>query len=122
MGGAPMLRRPSAFSATCSAVRKKRTSPKILQTNRGKHMDEFKERLRGFLARHMNGRSLGDDEEIFSTGFVSSMFAMQLVLFLEKDFKIAVANEDLDLANFQTINAIAGLIERKMQPAQSAAS
>ena len=85
-------------------------------------MDESKERLRVFLARHMNGRKLRDDEQIFSTGFVSSMFAMQLVLFLEKDFKIAVANEDLELANFQSINAMAALIARKTESVQSIAS
>ena len=84
-------------------------------------MDEFKERLRAFLARHMNGRKLGDDELIFSTGFVSSMFAMQLVLFLEKDFRITVANEDLELANFQSIDAMAALIARKTESVQSIA-
>ncbi len=76
-------------------------------------MEQCKEQLRGFLARHIGGRDIGDDEQIFAAGFVNSMFAMQLVLFLEKHFKIAIANEDLDLKNFQTINAMAGLIERK---------
>lgn len=76
-------------------------------------MDQSKEQLRGFLARHIGGRNIGDDEQIFASGVVNSMFAMQLVLFLEKSFKIAIANEDLDLKNFQTINAMADLIARK---------
>jgi acyl carrier protein len=78
-------------------------------------MEQSKEQLRGFLARHTGGRHLGDDEQIFAAGFVNSMFAMQLVLFLEKNFKIDIANEDLDLKNFQTINAMADLIGRKTQ-------
>jgi acyl carrier protein len=41
------------------------------------------------------------------------------VLFLEKNFKIAIANEDLELKNFQTINAMAELIGRKMQLSQN---
>jgi acyl carrier protein len=83
-------------------------------------MEQSKEKLRSFLARHIAGRSIGDDEQIFAAGFVNSMFAMQLVLFLEKDFKISIANEDLELRNFQTINAMADLIERKIPALQTA--
>ena len=63
-----------------------------------------------------DGRKRGhiaDDDQIFASGFVNSMFAMQLVLFLEKNFKIAIGNEDLELKNFQSINAMAELIQRK---------
>jgi methoxymalonate biosynthesis acyl carrier protein len=45
--------------------------------------------------------------------FVNSMFAMQLVLFVEQEFNISVENEDLELDNFRTINAITNLVERK---------
>jgi methoxymalonate biosynthesis acyl carrier protein len=82
-------------------------------------MEQSKESLRAFLAKHAGGRTIGDDEQIFASGFVSSMFAMQLVLFLEKNFKIAIANEDLELKNFQTINAMAELIGRKTQLSQN---
>jgi methoxymalonate biosynthesis acyl carrier protein len=82
-------------------------------------MEQAKEKLRAFLARHIGGRVIGDDEQIFAAGFVNSMFAMQIVLFLEKSFKIAIANEDLELRNFQTINAMAELIEKKTSPSQN---
>ena len=65
-------------------------------------MEQAKEKLRAFLGRHIGGRVIGDEEQIFAAGFVNSMFAMQIVLFLEK--------------NFQTINAMAELIERKTAP------
>jgi len=77
-------------------------------------MEQAKEKLRAFLGRH-----IGDDEKIFAAGFVNSMFAMQIVLFLEKNFHIAIANEDLELKNFQTINAMAELIERKTAPSNN---
>jgi acyl carrier protein len=82
-------------------------------------MEPSKEKLRAFLGRHIGGRTISDDEQIFAAGFVNSMFAMQLVLFLEKNFRIAIANEDLELKNFQTINAMAELIGRKMPASQS---
>jgi methoxymalonate biosynthesis acyl carrier protein len=82
-------------------------------------MEQAKEKLRAFLGRHIGGRVVGDDEEIFAAGFVNSMFAMQIVLFLEKNFQITIANEDLELKNFQTINAMADLIERKTAHSQN---
>lgn len=82
-------------------------------------MEQSKEKLRAFLARHIGGRVIADDDQIFAAGFVNSMFAMQLVLFLEKSFKIAIANEDLELKNFQSINAMAELIERKASQLQN---
>lgn len=76
-------------------------------------MDQTKEELRNFLARHLGGRKVHDDDQIFSGGFVSSMFAMQLVMFLEKKFSISISNEDLELNNFQTITAMANLVQQK---------
>jgi methoxymalonate biosynthesis acyl carrier protein len=82
-------------------------------------MEQAKEKLRAFLGRHIGGRIISDDERIFAAGFVNSMFAMQLVLFLEKSFQIVIGNEDLELKNFQTINAMAELIERKTARSQN---
>jgi acyl carrier protein len=46
---------------------------------------------------------------------------MQLVLFVEREFRISVGSEDLRTENFQTINAIALLVERKLNPSQEEA-
>jgi acyl carrier protein len=74
---------------------------------------ETKEKIKGFLAKFFQNYDLQEDEDIFALGFVNSLFAMQLVTFVEKEFEISIENEDLDLDNFRTINALAGLIERK---------
>jgi acyl carrier protein len=76
-------------------------------------MDQVKEKLRAFIARYLGGHTLGDDDQIFAAGFANSMFAMQLVAFVEKEFGIAIANEDLELENFSSIAAMAALVERK---------
>jgi acyl carrier protein len=49
-------------------------------------------------------------------GFVNSLFAMQLVLFVEKEFDVRVENDDLDLENFRSANAIVRFVERKQAP------
>jgi acyl carrier protein len=76
-------------------------------------MEETKVRVKAFLARYIQNHDLQDDEDIFAMGFINSLFAMQLVLFVEKEFQLDVENEDLDIDNFRTINAIAALVERK---------
>jgi methoxymalonate biosynthesis acyl carrier protein len=76
-------------------------------------MDETQQKIKEFLSRFFKSHDLQPDEDIFSLGFVNSLLAMQLVAFVEKEFGVAVADEDLDLDNFRSINAISYLIARK---------
>lgn len=76
-------------------------------------MKEIKAKIKTFLSQFFGNHDLQDDEDIFALGFVNSMFAMQLVLFVEQEFQIAIEDEDLDFDNFRTINAIARLVDRK---------
>ncbi|CAG0930665.1 methoxymalonate biosynthesis acyl carrier protein [Thermoflexales bacterium] len=74
---------------------------------------DVKLKIKQFLARYFKDYNLQDDEDIFSLGFVNSLFAMQLVMFVEQTFQIAIADEDLNIDNFRTINALTHLIQRK---------
>ncbi|HEY0515442.1 MAG TPA: acyl carrier protein [Thermoanaerobaculia bacterium] len=76
-------------------------------------MDETQTKIKEFLARFFKNHDLQPGEDIFALGFVNSLLAMQLVAFVEKEFGVAVGDEDLDLDNFRTIDAIAGLVARK---------
>jgi methoxymalonate biosynthesis acyl carrier protein len=76
-------------------------------------MNEIQARIETFLSKFFGSHDLQADEDIFSLGFVNSMFAMQLVLFVEQEFQIVIENEDLEFENFRTINSIANLVERK---------
>ena len=76
-------------------------------------MDQTQTKIKEFLSRFFKNHDLKPDEDIFALGFVNSLLAMQLVAFVEKEFGVAVGDEDLDLDNFRTINAIAGLVARK---------
>jgi methoxymalonate biosynthesis acyl carrier protein len=79
------------------------------------HPNQNKKKIEVFISSFVRGHVLGHDEDIFALGFVNSMFAMQLVMFVEKEFGITVEDEDLDLDNFRSVDAIAGLVERKSQ-------
>lgn len=75
--------------------------------------EEVRARLRAFIARAAHGHPFADDEDIFGLGLVTSMFALELVTFVESSFGLTVETEDLELDNFRTVEAIAGLVERK---------
>jgi methoxymalonate biosynthesis acyl carrier protein len=76
-------------------------------------MDQNQAKIKEFLSRFFKNHDLKPEEDIFALGFVNSLLAMQLVAFVEKEFGIQVADEDLDLDNFRSIQAIASLVERK---------
>ena len=75
--------------------------------------DEIRQEIRTFLTAQIRQPALQDDEDIFAAGYVTSLFAMQLVLYLESQFDVQLKNQDLRLDNFRTITVMANLVERK---------
>ncbi len=76
-------------------------------------MNDVQAKIKEFLSRYFRNHDLQPDEDIFALGFVNSLLAMQLVNFVEKEFGVTIADEDLDLDNFRTLRAIDSLVERK---------
>jgi acyl carrier protein len=76
-------------------------------------MDETQTKIKTFLSRFFKSHDLQPNEDIFALGFVNSLLAMQLVAFVEKEFGISVQDDDLDLDNFRSIDAISQLVARK---------
>jgi acyl carrier protein len=70
--------------------------------------------IREFVVRSFNGQQVADGDDIFALGFANSLFAMQLVAFVEKQFDIEIDSDDLDIDNFRSVSAISSLVERKL--------
>ena len=77
------------------------------------HTDDILHRVKGFLGQFIKDTDIDPDLNLFTSGTLNSLFAMQLVLFVEKEFKIQVSNEDLDLENFKSLNTITRFIRSK---------
>lgn len=77
-------------------------------------MEDAKDKIRAFLSKTFRNYQLKDDEDIFALGYVNSLFAMELVMFIEREFSITIENEDLDIDNFRSVNAMANLLKGKM--------
>lgn len=74
--------------------------------------------IRAFLEANINiddGIELADDDNIFALGYVTSIFAMRLLNFIESTAGIAVADEDIALANFSTVDALVALAGKYQQ-------
>jgi methoxymalonate biosynthesis acyl carrier protein len=70
--------------------------------------------VREFIQRSFHGVQVENSDDIFALGFANSLFAMQLVAFVEKEFAIEIDSDDLDMANFRSVDAISALVERKL--------
>jgi acyl carrier protein len=60
---------------------------------------------------------IADDDNLFENGFVDSLFALQLVAFVENRFGVRVDDNDLDLANFSSVSRIVAFVRHKRDEA-----
>lgn len=68
--------------------------------------------ITGFIQGRFPSLTIAPDDDIFALGFVNSLFAMELVMFLENTYAFSVPNAELKLDNFRTVTAMAALVQR----------
>ncbi|MGA2603825.1 MAG: phosphopantetheine-binding protein [Verrucomicrobiia bacterium] len=76
-------------------------------------LNHVRETIRSFINHSINIEGLGDDENLFESGIVNSLFAVQLTTFVERHFGLEVGTDDLDIENFKSVNATAAFVVRK---------
>jgi len=84
-------------------------------TNSGHTEEEKKvrEAVTRFLLSSINLAKLNDEDDLFESGIVNSLFAVQLMTFLEKTFSMEVGMDDLDIENFKSVNATTAFVMKK---------
>ncbi|NQX47754.1 acyl carrier protein [Paenibacillus tritici] len=76
-------------------------------------MTSYEETISSFILKHINQSELDYDLRIFEEGLVNSLFAIELMTFLEKSFKIKIRIVDLDMEHFQSVHSIAAFVNNK---------
>ena len=74
--------------------------------------------LRQFIIRHFSQartRALTDEDPLLGSGIVDSLGVLDLVSFIESEFGVTVADEDLIPEHFNSISRIAAYIETKQR-------
>ena len=74
--------------------------------------DDVRSQVRGFIAARFPQVTLPDDQDLFAMGFINSLFAMELVMFVEQQFAVRVPNDELKRDNFRTVDAVVDLVGR----------
>ena len=84
----------------------------LMSVNSGE-ANGIKETVKRFILSSINFTHLDDDDNLFESGIVNSLFAVQLMTFIEKTFAIEVGMDDLEIDNFKSLNAAAAFVVRK---------
>jgi len=70
--------------------------------------------VRGWLREHVSGdREVATNEELISTGLLTSLQTVELVLFLDEHFGIDITDDEFVEENFNTVEAISHLVMSK---------
>lgn len=77
------------------------------------NQQEIRDTLRTYMLSAIMMPDLGDDTDLFESGVVNSLFAIQLMTFVEKRFAVEMESDDLDIENFRSLNATAAFVARK---------
>jgi methoxymalonate biosynthesis acyl carrier protein len=77
------------------------------------HEKNIKDSVRRFITSSINVANLDEDDNLFESGIVNSLFAVQLMTFIEKTFAIEVEMDDLDIDNFKSLNATTAFVVKK---------
>jgi acyl carrier protein len=75
-----------------------------------------KQRLREFVAKNFylaDPHSFDDASSFLDRGVIDSTGVLELVTFIEDEYGITVADEEIVPANFDTVNALAGFVVHK---------
>lgn len=85
----------------------------LMNSSYAEEEKKIRETVTNFLLRSINIANLNDDDNLFESGIVNSLFAVQLMTFLEKIFALEIGMDDLDIENFKSVNATAAFVMRK---------
>jgi acyl carrier protein len=74
------------------------------------------DRIRDYLAEHFpaaRSRRLDLDEPLLTNGILDSLGVLDVVAFLESEFRITVGDEDLLPENFESLARLTAFVEEK---------
>ena len=60
-------------------------------------------------------QKVANDDNLLESGIIDSLGVLDLVAFLQQEFAVAVADEDLTPENFQNIECMARFVERSVE-------
>ena len=85
-------------------------------------LEDIKKTLRDYIMEQFSIEAddpdFSDDVHLFDYGFVDSLGATEIVLFLEDAYHIEITQSDITLYAMNTINEIANVVYQKVENGQ----
>lgn len=75
--------------------------------------DQVRASVRAYISERLDGVHVDDDLNLFANGLVNSLFAVQLVMWIERTFDVRMEDADLDWVNIESVTAIGSFVDRK---------
>jgi acyl carrier protein len=84
---------------------------------------DIENRIRQFILTNLyyaEDSFIGDEDSFLETGVIDSMGVMELVAFIQSEFAIEVAQQEIVVENFDSIRKLASFVRRKLPPTEPA--
>ncbi|MBW8331887.1 MAG: acyl carrier protein [Prolixibacteraceae bacterium] len=80
-------------------------------------MQHIQEKIKEFILRtsYVSGDQVNNDTLIFAEGIMDSMGFISIIGFIEDEFSVEVADNELVESNFESVDAITNFISRKLK-------
>ncbi|HVK23835.1 MAG TPA: acyl carrier protein [Actinokineospora sp.] len=75
-------------------------------------MSDTTSQILGFIKNRFPQAEISETDDLFSVGYINSLFAMELVMYVEKTFAVTIPIDELLIDNFRTAKAMTELIGR----------
>ena len=75
--------------------------------------NEARSEIGRFVRASLGTPQLTDADNLFEAGNASSLFAMELVMFIEEQLGVVLDDSDLERDNFDSIESMTQLVEAK---------
>jgi acyl carrier protein len=71
-------------------------------------------KIRNFLAQQFPmTKKVGDDEPLLKNGLIDSLGILEIVTFLEKEFDVAISDDELLPENFESLSSLSNFVRQK---------
>ncbi len=81
-------------------------------------MQNVEEMIRTYIAQNIlfsgDGYPYSDDASFLNEGIIDSMNVLELVMFVEETFSVAVQDQDIVPDNFDSVSKLAAFVRRQL--------
>lgn len=78
-------------------------------------ISNMRKEITDYVLLNANDKNIDGHVPIFELGYVNSLFAIELMCFLEQNFEIKITTADLEMNNFRTIDMICNFVRSKKE-------